>query len=661
MSAIQPFSLEDLSEAEPSPAAAIRIDRAFTENIAPALPGYEVREQQLAMARLVARGLEEHKHVIAEAGTGSGKSFAVLVPAIFHATEEHTRVIVATATIALQEQYATKDLPFLRKVLGVPFTFALAKGKANYLCLERLEEELRAALFTDKGDDLHRLAEWAGDTLTGDRAELDFEPSPQVWSQVCGDEDCTGSKCAFADRCFYLKARAKLEQADIIVTNHHLYFIDLAVQESTFGNTSLLPEHGVVVFDEAHHVEDVARKALGTQVTDTRVLAIIRRARNLYEKQMGQYLPDIDIANSAVFAELAKTGNGQDRFVLGPSNLDARMAMAKLYAKLQPLKAALAGLKESDSKAEALHRRVERVMEDIHDIEDLTPDSDFLPWVEVARAGQKSKVTLNATPIAVGKILGPRLFGALGPTAVLTSATLAVNGRFDYLRRQVGVGEALELVVDSPFDFRHQALLYVPDDLPDPQRTDFHEKLVPFIEEILLKTDGRAFVLFTSFRGLNEVYERLASRLRWTVLRQGDRPKQVLIDEFKHDGHAVLFGTTSFWEGISIDGEALSCVIIDKLPFAVPTDPVGQARAAAVKRGGGNDFSDLAVPEAIIRLKQGFGRLIRTRTDRGIVAILDSRIRTKPYGRRFLASLPDCRHVNRLDNIELFLEGGAAR
>ena len=626
------------------------VEKIFRETLPGVVSGYEVREQQIQMALMVERGLLHDEHVIAEAGTGTGKSYAYLIPLSFVLGDD-ARIVVSTATIALQEQLLKKDIPFLEEILGVGYRAELAKGKGNYLCLLRYREELQSRGLFPEDDLVDRLREWVDHTKTGDRAELPFEPG-ESWGMVCADDTCPGRKCQLNNDCFFVKARKRLQRAGIIVCNHALFFTDLNLRDSSNGAAALLPEYRYLVLDEAQHIESIARHTMSTEVSNMRLHVILNQLR----KRDGCHLDALNkaLAVNGKFFEALGRANNSNNYPL-PQNYD----IFDLGQELQRAVKDIVRMFDVDLVGErenAIFKCLARFNQDLGEILEAA-DPEKVYWVEKSEFRRRKLITMHATPLNVSESLDRLLFYNDDlSSAILTSATLSISGDFSFFRENVGCSRALEISVGSPFSYQDQCLLYLPQGLPDPREPGFHTGVAPFIEEILTQTEGRAFVLFTSYRGLNEVWDLLKGRLPWKLLKQGDLPKNKLIEEFKADLHSVLFATASYWEGVDVPGEALSCVILVKLPFAVPDDPLTEAKIKSIERSGGNPFYNYSLPQAVLRLRQGFGRLIRSRDDRGIVAILDPRVRTKRYGRYFLDDIPSCREITSLDDVEHLLK-----
>ena len=638
------------------------VQRVFTELFAVKLPGYEPRPSQVQMAECVAECLAADKHAIIEAPCGVGKSMAYLVPAIEYARRGH-RVVISTGTIALQEQLMLKDIPFLQGVIEEPFKAVLVKGKSNYVCKLRLDKEIGTqSLFAEQNaadPELAPILTWLGETQTGDKSELATIPGP-IWGRICGDDECPKRKCAHFADCYIMRARAQAEQADLIVCNHHLFFADLKVQRATGGFASILPEHAAVIFDEAHHVADIAVEAFGDECSEWRVPALIRDAQKVapaLDRKLGEAL---EAANRAFFESLLDPDEKSDRYKLR-HQVDAAELQERLLALADALSDAVYRSSEDEERGAKLAERARGIADSLDAM--LKPGCDnHVTWVEVQRRGERRTVTLHGTPVDVSAQLRDELFEATR-SVILTSATLATGGNFTWQRRLLGLhqydgNDCRELIVDSPFNYREQCLWYFPSDLPDPREPHFTTAITDEIERILLATQGRAFVLFTSYQQLNQVHGNLEPILPFPCLKQGDAPRSQLVERFKSLGNAVLFATSSFWEGIDVQGEALSCVILAKLPFSVPTEPVTQAKVDAIERRGGNAFMEHSVPEACLKLKQGAGRLIRTRRDRGLLVILDPRLWTKRYGGLFIRSLPGGRQVRGLAEVRTFLGGG---
>jgi ATP-dependent DNA helicase DinG len=657
--------------------------------LAAALPGYEHREDQLAMAHAVERAIARRGYLVAEAGTGTGKTLAYLVPAILSGR----RVIVSTATKTLQEQLWQKDIPLLRDACGLVFEAAYLKGRSNYYCLARGEEFERAPTFAvrDEAALWPRIKAWAGETPTGDRSEIDLPDQFHAWKDLSAtSENCLGRECARHEECFVTRARALAAQADVLLVNHHLFFADLAMRTSRAG-VEILPDHDVVIFDEAHAIEDVATEYFGLQVSSYRFDELGRDALRAVADR-----PDLASMMKEATGELRKTGErffqsvadglrgagpargayggrqgrpgataGGSRWRLKSEEEEGVRAplgeqvMARAEADLGRLDAALGSLRDllADSPSPALSLIARRAGELRVELAAVTAmkEPSRVYFGEVRGRG----VFLRAAPIDVAEELTERLYRRTD-TVVFTSATLAAQGRFDYFRQQVGLLPDLsveEARYAGPFDFARQAALVSPDGLPEPNDPGFVAAAAEVIHALAEVTGGRAFVLCTSNRNMNAFYQACRG-LPYRLLLQGERPKSRLIEEFKAEP-SVLFATQSFWEGVDVPGDALSLVVIDRLPFAPPGDPVIAARLRALEEAGRDGFSELQVPAAALALRQGFGRLVRTRSDRGLVAILDRRLVSKGYGRAFLATLPRCPLLRSVDAARAWWDGAS--
>ena len=630
------------------------------------LEGYEVRPQQMEMARAVAEAFEGGGALVVEAGTGVGKSFAYLVPAILFSTETGEPVVISTNTINLQEQLIDKDIPFLREALPVDFTAALLKGRANYLCLRRLERLAKS----EKGEfetveevqDFIRIREWARRTAEGTISELCPQPSESVWSKVCSQsETCLGGECKFREGCFYYRARELVSQANLIIVNHHLLLSDMVIR-SVAPSGALLPDYRHLIIDEAHNLEAVATEHIGRSVSNWRVKRLLDE---LYNPRAGdepkgflvKEIPAPELyplveearARAELFFELISTWIGEG----DTKRIDEGSAIPNLLE--EPILRIEEGLNElrervTDQEDElelaALMRRCAELRDDLWAI--LSADEPGVVYWAERSVGRRVTISLNAAPISVAEELREHLFSRLR-TVVATSATLAVGGSFEYFKERVGLEGARELLLGSPFDYSKQVKLFIAADLPDPREEGFVREAAEYVKRYLKLTHGKALVLFTSYRMMEEMFEILKPWLEEMgipAMVQGEElSRSQMIERFREEVDSVIFGVASFWEGVDVQGEALSNVIIVKLPFSVPDHPVIQARLEEIERRGGNPFYEYSLPEAVLRLKQGFGRLIRTKSDAGIVAILDSRILTKSYGRVFLESLPECQVI----------------
>jgi ATP-dependent DNA helicase DinG len=624
---------------------------------------YEHRPGQLEMAEVVHDAFETHHHAIVEAGTGTGKTLAYLVPAICSGR----RVVISTATKSLQEQLYQKDIPFLQKHFAPNLKVAVMKGRSNFLCRAKLHQ--MADQSTLKGmeeiDAFRQIRDWSKLTETGDRAELTFLPDDSdLWTRLDARRDtCTGKKCPDFNQCFLTTMQQRAKEADLIIVNHHLFFADLALKQDDFG--SILPEYSAVVFDEAHEMEDVASDYFGRQISNYRfeelardadqtlrllhlgAPSLLRKTQRIRERSRG-------------FFELFPPRDG--RFSFARNEREAfleqnREAYDSLVTSLKRMETEFAALAQ---KPEELTRIARRSFELRWELSFLfeSNEKNFVYWYERRNKG----VFLTATPIDVSQILRERLFEQFD-SVILTSATLTVGGRFDYIRQRLGIDHAKDRALPPEFDYPSQALLYLPRKMPDVRDAGFQAKAAEEIVQLLALSEGRAFCLFTSYSQMNDLFERVRSRVPFPLLLQGTAPRSVLLERFKNTDGAVLFATASFWQGVDVPGEQLSCVIVDRLPFAVPSDPIVAARVRALQEDGRNPFAEFQVPQAVLALKQGFGRLIRTKTDRGVLALLDTRLQRMPYGKIFLESLPRYGTTQELAEVARFLKGsgGAER
>ena len=620
---------------------------------------YEYRTGQMEMAELVDDAFETHHHAIVEAGTGTGKTLAYLIPAICSGR----RVVVSTATKSLQEQLFQKDIPFLQKHFAPNLKVAVMKGRSNFLCLAKLNQLQDQGLLKgiEELDAFRQIKDWAKLTETGDRAELRFLPdNSELWGRLDARRDtCTGQKCPSFNPCFVTGMHQRAKEADLIIVNHHLFFADLALKQDDFGN--ILPEYSAVVFDEAHEMEDVASEYFGRQISNFRFEELARdtdqtlRLLRLGTPSLLRKTQRIRERNRSFF-ELFPPREGRFSFSRNERAAFLEQNRETYDALVSSLKRLETELAAQTTKPEELTRIARRSFELRQELTFLfeSNEKNFVYWYERRNKG----VFLTATPIDVSQILRQRLFEQFD-TVILTSATLTVGGRFDYIRQRLGIDHAKERALPPEFDYPQQALLYLPRKMPDVRDAGFSSKAADEIVQLLEHSQGRAFCLFTSYSQMNELFERVRSRVSFPLLLQGTAPRSALLERFKNTEAAVLFATASFWQGVDVPGEQLSCVIVDRLPFAVPSDPIVAARVHALQEDGRNAFAEFQVPQAVLSLKQGFGRLIRTKTDRGVLALLDTRIQRMPYGKIFLESLPRYRVTQELTDVARFLDGNS--
>ena len=606
--------------------------------LAASLPGFEPRAEQAALAQEVADALVRGQHLLAEAGTGIGKSLAYLIPAL----ESGKRVVVATATKALQEQLLTKDVPAASAALGREVDVAVLKGRQNYLCRKSLHT-LALPLFRTSEDaaQYELLQGWIETTETGDRAELSFEPRPTLWDEVAvGADRCAGRRCPFLAACFSEQARARAQEAELVIANHALYFADLAVRAKTGDGAGVLPEHDAVVFDEAHRLEESAAAWFGGRVSLGGLRRLLRDVeRGCREGARAVPARALDAIDRRGEELLGGLDPGRGRRRLGAADVEAASApAAALAAALVQLAQALRGGSED---LDQLARRALATVDDLGACL-AVGDEDTVSWAEQG--------ALAWAPIDVSETLRELLWER-DAVSVLVSATLEPR----FLRERLGLDDAREVSLPSPYDYREQALLYVPRAFPEPRSPGYDERLADEVLSLCRLSEGRALVLTTSYSRLDALAERLARRIPYPVLVQGEAPRERLLERFRDEVDSVLIATQTFWQGVDVQGESLSLLVIDKLPFAAPNDPLVEARCERIARGGGDWFAEYAVPAAVLQLRQGFGRLIRSHADRGVVAILDPRLRTRGYGRRFLEALPPAPLVGELGAVAAFL------
>ena len=632
--------------------------------IARALPGFEARDGQLQMAAAVADVFATGGILLAEAGTGTGKTLAYLVPAILSGE----RVLISTGTKTLQEQIFFKDLPVLKASLGIRFTATYMKGRGNYLCRHKFDAFRDSPAFRtrDESHYIRLIEDWRVDTQTGDRAEIEDLPEDLgFWNEIAATaENCIGSDCPQYNDCYVTQMRQRAAESDVVIVNHHLLCADAAVRQSTFGE--VIPRCEFAIVDEAHQLEDVATQYFGIAVSNYRIEDL---GRDVTRAISARLIADADLAdelrrdvdrlsdrsreffNALQMARFENSGSfgGESRIRIRPAQLNgvAEEGLG-LNGALQALESDIALARDASEDVVALGRRAAELRDNVGFLL-RADDPGYVYYLEVRGRG----TFLRAAPIDVSDIISELLLDRMKAT-VLTSATLAVDGSFAYVKGRLGIGRAEELKLASEFNYKEQAILYLPLKMPDPRSREFAHAAAREVVEIIKRSRGRAFVLFTSYANLREVQALASSEIDYPIFVQGEAPRSALLRSFRSTPNAVLLATSSFWQGVDVVGEALSCVVIDKIPFASPGDPITAARIEAINAEGGSAFGEYQIPLAILTLQQGLGRLIRHRQDRGVLAILDPRLRTMGYGRRFLASLPPAPITHRLDDIDRF-------
>ncbi|MBI5789031.1 MAG: DEAD/DEAH box helicase [Candidatus Schekmanbacteria bacterium] len=619
------------------------------------LDNYEYRPGQIQMAETIAQVLHQGGQLLVEAGTGTGKTHAYLIPAILSGQ----KVVVSTGTKNLQEQLYHKDIPFLQKYLAQEFKVCYMKGRNNYLCRRRWAAFSQQIFFSihEGAKFLSLIEEWLTKTKTGDRSELDNLPdSSPFWPEVCSKSElCYNQKCPFFDNCFITRMKQTAMQSDLIIVNHHLFFADLSLKYgSPFG--SVIPNYHAVIFDEAHQVEQIATIYFGIEISNYQIEELAR--------DLGRWLTQSRSDDGKLFTDLERLEQHNQNFFRHFSDQaekfrfktslqeECKNSAANLVNCLQLLAVNLEAWEKPSDELSAYVRRCKDLAEKINQIFAVAadPQSSQVCWGEKRHRG----CFLHATPLDIAAKLEERLYQKV-ETVIFTSATLTTQKNFEFCKKQLGLYAPRELIVPEHFNYKKQVVMYLPKHLPNPDQGQFISAIVPEIMQILDKSQGSALILFTSFQHLRSVYRDLQNKVPFNLLCQGEQPKSLLLKRFQEDVQSVLLATSSFWQGVDVPGEALSCLIIVKLPFAVPSEPLMEARLEYIAKNGGNPFKDYQIPHAAILLRQGFGRLIRRQTDKGVLAILDKRISTRDYGKVFLESLPDCDLINECHEISRFL------
>ncbi len=624
------------------------------------LTDYEPRDTQLAMARAVRDAIQEKQNLCVEAGTGTGKTLAYLIPALL----SRRKVLVSTATRNLQDQLLCKDIPFLRRYLFPNLSVTTMKGRQNYLCLRRLFEDREGWLPLAQGaDPSRRIRRWAARTETGDRTELSWlSDDDALWHALdARTEICTGQKCGHFEQCFVTRMRRRALESDLIVVNHALFFSNLALESDEIGR--VLPGFAVAIFDEAHEIEDIAASSLGSQLSTFQFDELLRDFTRAFlsappmVRPLSRLRRNVDSLFQGLPGEVGSYSLNFYRLPTGEV-VDLRDGLLPAYRELRDtliwLRSEAESVRQRPEEWEPLMRRLDQLQLSLDEVF-LLNETDRVYWFERRRSG----VFLRVNPIDIQAALREKLFHRADST-ILTSATLTAGTDFTFLRERLGIPDPVELILPGEFDFARQAMLYVPSRAPEPQAPGHLDAALAQIQEILAITEGHAFVLFTSFEQLKRVYRRLSSSSPYPLMRQGEMPRHQLLEAFRRTPGAVLCATSSFWQGVDVKGDALRAVIIDKLPFQVPSEPMVAARVNRLELEGRNAFYQYMVPNAIITLKQGLGRLIRSRSDRGILAVLDVRLRRRPYGRLFLDSLPNCRLTDNMIDLRNFYQAHAS-
>ncbi len=649
------------------------IDKILAPNgpLSKQFKSYEFREEQAEMSKTIQEAIESSKHCLVEAGTGVGKTLAYLIPSVI-AAQKGKVTVISTHTISLQSQLMEKDIPLVQSIFPqIDIKAVVMKGRGNYLCKQDLASA-ESDIFSATDPSFIEIKRWAKTTKSGDVAELPFAYTN--WFEIAANQDtCRQKECEYYDNCFYYNIRRNATDANLIIVNHALFLSDLAIKREE-PSAGILPPYNNVVLDEAHHIEDVATKVFGLEFTNRRLPYFVERVRRTKGLDINEErLNTIEHLNDQLFGYF--DSERHEFFFKELLNADRQQQTETVATQLDTVlegtqNELLERAKDEEGpikdRLNGMARAAARTREELHTLIFRT-EPEYVRWGQSIApqtnqryrnpGSQKSRTVLHHTPLEVGKLLETILWTS-ADTIILTSATLANSGSFSYIRSRLNVpSDAIDMILGSPFDYQNQALLYVPTELPEPPKganIEYTAQVADAIKRLVQLSGGRAFLLFTSRRMLNDVYDSLKDKLDFPLFRQGDQPPGKLIEEFKKSGNGCLFGTQTFWEGVDVQGESLSCVIIDRLPFAVPDSPINKARVEAITDAGGDWFNEFSVPQAQIRLKQGFGRLIRTKNDRGIVCILDTRVLTKNYGKEFVKYLPPATRASKWNRVEQF-------